>query len=102
MSVKISIIGAGSGAFSLAMIRDLCLTRNLSGCTVSFMDINPTRLDAAYTLCKRYAEEMNFPMTLEKTLDRSETLDGADFVCALGDIVHAGASALETIRNHNF
>jgi alpha-galactosidase len=80
METKISIIGAGSGAFSLALIRDICLTPNLEGSTVSFMDIDPERLEAAYTLCRRYAQELSFELYLEKTLDRRESLQGADFV----------------------
>jgi len=80
MSVKISIIGAGSANFSLSLIRDLCLTPNLRGSTVSFMDINPERLDAAYGLCTRYAAEVGIDLDLRKTTDRRESLDGADFV----------------------
>ena len=80
MTPKIAIIGAGSGAFSLAMIRDICLTPNLAGASVSFMDIDPERLDGAYGLCRRYAQELGFNLYLEKTLDRQEALEGADFV----------------------
>ena len=57
METKISIIGAGSGAFSLSLIRDICLTPNLRGSTVSFMDIDPDRprgrLCRLPTLCPR-------------------------------------------------
>ena len=80
MTVKISLIGAGSGAFSLSLIRDICLTENLRGSTVSFMDINPQRLEAAFTLCQRYARELNFDLKIEKTLNRQESLEGAHFV----------------------
>ncbi len=80
MAPKITIIGAGSGAFSLAMIRDLCLTGNLAGSHVCFMDINAQRLDAAFTLCQRYAQELGFQLHLEKTLDRRVALEGADFI----------------------
>lgn len=80
MQAKLTIIGAGSGSFSLAMIRDLCLTPNLAGITVSLMDINPERLDAAYAVCKRFAGEVGFAIHLEKTLDRRRALEGADFV----------------------
>ena len=80
MPVKISIIGAGSGAFSLNIIRDICLTPNLRGCTISFMDIDPERLDGVYTLCKRYAGEVGLELNLQKTLDRQESLQDADFV----------------------
>ena len=80
MKVKISIIGAGSATFSLALIRDICHTANLEGSTVSFMDVNSQRLDAAYTLCQRFARELGVQLNLEKTLDRRESLEGADFV----------------------
>ena len=80
MTTKISIIGAGSGAFSLSMIKDICLTPNLAGSTVSMMDIDLPRLEAAYDVCRRYAQEVGFDMRLEKTLDRRASLDGAEFV----------------------
>ncbi len=80
MSVKISIIGAGSAVFSLSLIRDICLTPNLQGSTVSFMDVNQERLDAAYTLCQRYAAEVGIELELQKTTDRRVSLQGADFV----------------------
>jgi len=80
VDVKISIIGAGSATFSLALVKDLCLTPNLSGSTVNFMDINKERLDAVYTLCKRYAEETKAKLKLEKTTDQKESLKDADFV----------------------
>jgi alpha-galactosidase len=80
MTTKISIIGAGSGAFSLSMIRDICLTPNLAGSTVSLMDIDPDRLDVAHSVCQRYAQELGFELMLEKTLDRRHSLRDAEFV----------------------
>jgi alpha-galactosidase len=80
MPIKIALIGAGSGAFSLSLIRDLCLTPNLAGSTVAFMDINLQRLDAAHGLCQRYAGELGASLRLEKMLDRREALRDADFV----------------------
>jgi alpha-galactosidase len=80
MSIKISLIGAGSGAFSLALIRDLCLTRSLEGSTISFMDINPERLEGSFSMCSRLAQEMGVHFNFEKTLNRQESLAGADFV----------------------
>lgn len=35
VDIKISIIGAGSAVFSISLIKDLCLTPNLSGSTVT-------------------------------------------------------------------
>lgn len=80
VDVKISIIGAGSAVFSLNLIRDICLTPNLQGSTVSFMDVNKERLDGVYALCSRYAKEMGIKLKLEKTIDRKESLRDADFV----------------------
>lgn len=80
MNIKISLIGAGSGAFSLALIRDLCLTRNLEGCTVNFMDIDPQRLNGSANVCRRYAAELGVNLRIEQTLNRAECLEGADFV----------------------
>ena len=80
MNIKISLIGAGSGAFSIQLIRDLCLTRNLEGCTISFMDINPERLEGSFILCQRYAKELGVDFPFEKIQNRSEFLQGADFV----------------------
>lgn len=78
--IKISLIGAGSGCFSLGLIKDLCLTQNLKGSTVSFMDIDEERLNAVYELCRRYSNEIGTEIHIEKTLDRQESLNGADFV----------------------
>ena len=80
MSLKISLIGAGSAQFSLSLIRDLTQTPNLAGCTVSFMDIDQDRLDTSIKLCQRYTGETGIQIRLEKTTDRRESLQGADFV----------------------
>ena len=88
MAIKISIIGAGSSVFSLSMIRELSTTKNLRGCTVHFMDIDEERLDASYTLCKRYAAECGLEFTLLKTTNREECLKGADFV--INTALHVG------------
>ena len=80
MSIKISVIGAGSSVFSLDLIRDLCISEYLKDCTISFMDIDSERLETAYLLCKRYAKELCSKIKIEKTTDKLESLKGADFV----------------------
>ena len=104
MLIKISLIGAGSGAFSLSLIRDLCLTRALEGCTVSFMDIHPERLEGSYNLCRRYAAELGVTFNFEKTLDRLESLQDADFV--INTALAAGHPRLqagwEIARRHGY
>lgn len=78
--VKISIIGAGSAVFSLNLVRDIILTPNLNGSTISLMDINEERLNAVYLLGKRYINEANAKFKFEKTTNRRESLKDADFV----------------------
>ena len=79
-AVKIGIVGAGSAAWSAVLIKDLCLTRGLSGSTISFMDINKERLDMVYGLARRYMAEVKADLKFEKTMDRREALRSADFV----------------------
>ena len=52
-AVRISVIGAGSGVFSLGLVKDLCLTENLRDSEVSFMDIAPERLETVHRLAVR-------------------------------------------------
>lgn len=80
MKTKISIIGAGTGTFSINLIKDICLTEGLDGSTVSLMDINEVKLDAVYRFCIRYAAEAGREFFICKTTDRKECLRGADFV----------------------
>ena len=88
MNIKISIIGAGSSVFSLSLIRDLCTSRHLKGCHVSMMDIDGGRLDKAFRLCTRYADEMRSGISITKTTNRLESLKGADFV--INTALHIG------------
>lgn len=80
MEKKISLIGAGTGTFSVNLIKDLCLSKSLDGSTISLMDINEKRLDAVHRFCVRYAAEQGRQFTIEKTTDRLECLKNADFV----------------------
>ena len=80
VATKIAIIGAGSGMFSLSMIKDICLTPGLNGSTVTFMDIDERKLHIVYDMCTRYARELKANLTLEQTTDRETALKGSDFV----------------------
>jgi alpha-galactosidase len=104
MAIKISLIGAGSAVFSLNLIRDICLTTNLRGSTISLMDIDESRLDAVYGLCRRYAAEVGARLTLEKTTNRQESLQDADFVVttALAAGHHRLRAGLEIARQHGY
>lgn len=86
--VKITIIGAGSVVFSLGLIKDLCLTEGLGNSTVSLMDINEERLDVVYRLGQRYVEDLGASLRFERTLDRAQALQDADFVINTATITH--------------
>lgn len=92
--MKISIIGAGSAVFSLALVRDLCLTPALSGCTVSFMDVDAERLAAIHRLSTRYVEEVGAALEFEATSERRDSLRGADVV-----VVAALAAGHQRLRD---
>jgi alpha-galactosidase len=78
--VRIGVIGAGSGVFSLGLVKDLCLTRNLNGSEIAFMDIDAERLEMVHRLAQRYASELGARLRFELTLDREAALRDADFV----------------------
>ncbi len=78
--VKITIIGAGSVAFSMKLIQDLNYYKDLSGSTVVFMDIDENRLDLVYRLAEKYMQEAGTNLKLERTTDRRKAIEGADFV----------------------
>ncbi len=78
--LKISIIGAGSASFSLGLVKDVCLTQNLAGSLISFMDIAPEKLDMISTLATRYANEVGADLRFEATQDRQASIRDADFV----------------------
>jgi alpha-galactosidase len=82
--LKVAIIGAGSAQFSLTMVKDLCLTPNLRGSHVTFMDIDEERLEMIYRLGQRYSEQLGSNLTFDQTTDRSAALQGADYVINTG------------------
>ncbi len=88
MSNKVTVFGAGSVVFSLGLVKDLCLTKQLSGSHMCFMDIDEESLDVIYHLGKRYAEDFGAQLTFEKTTDRKAALQGADFVINTATVTH--------------
>jgi alpha-galactosidase len=88
MPTKLTIFGAGSVVFSLALVKDMCLTKGMKGAEVCFMDIDEERLDVVYRLALRYAEDLGADLTFDRTLDREAALKGADFVINTATITH--------------
>lgn len=103
-SLKIAVIGAGSATFSLGLVKDLCLTENLKGSLVSFMDINAERLENITALAERFSKELGADLRFEKTTNRQEALAGADFVINTADAKgHYHARALrELTAKHGY
>ncbi|MBC7235069.1 MAG: alpha-glucosidase/alpha-galactosidase [Chloroflexi bacterium] len=78
--IKVTVIGAGSATFSLGLVKDLCLTENLAGSHVTFMDIDAERLEMIHRLAERYIGELGGKLTFDETTDRAKALREADFV----------------------
>ena len=81
---NIVLIGAGSASFSLALLKDLILTKSLWGSRVTLVDIDAERLAIAEGLARRYCDSFMADISFAATLDRKQGLEGADFViCAV-------------------
>lgn len=79
-AVKVAVIGAGSAAFSVGAIRDICVEAGLAGSHVTLMDIDEERLARMNEFGKRYAAELGVDVTFDATTDRAVALKEADFV----------------------
>lgn len=77
---KIVFIGAGSMSFGIPTYRDLFTTPELSGSTLSLVDIDPENLDRMYELALVMNEKSGMGLTIEKHLERREALPGAEFI----------------------
>ncbi|MCB0073862.1 MAG: hypothetical protein KDE20_20480 [Caldilineaceae bacterium] len=78
--IKLAVIGAGSAQFSLGLVKDICLTPNLAGSEVVFMDIDEERLAMIRRLAERYAGELGADLRISSTTDRRAALQDVDFV----------------------
>jgi alpha-galactosidase len=95
--VKIALVGAGSAQFSLALLRDLVLSDELNGSTVSLMDIDAGRLNSVRQLTERYVREVGADLVVESSDDLKVALTGADFV--INTALAGGHPAYEAERS---
>jgi len=95
-SVKISIIGAGSAVFSLRIISDICKTRELSGSSISLMDVDSERLKAVEVLAKSFSEQMGASLQIETTNDLETAVADSNFV--INTALGGGHDFLEKMR----
>ncbi|GHU54355.1 alpha-glucosidase [Spirochaetia bacterium] len=93
-TAKIGIIGAGSAQFSAGIVRDLCVSKELEGSHVCFMDVDQGRLDKIYALAEKITRELGVKLTFRKTNKMEEAIRGMDFVLNTAQVGgHAWAEA---------
>jgi alpha-galactosidase len=83
---KISFIGAGSTVFARNLLGDILSYPELAGATISLHDINPERLRTTEIVAQRIAKTLGATPTIEATLDRRKSLDGADYAISMFQI----------------
>ncbi|MDD3927494.1 MAG: hypothetical protein PHT33_12640 [bacterium] len=95
--MKVAIIGAGSH-FTGGYINDMILCGNFEDCHVSLMDIDGRKLDMMADWVNIIVKHSGSRMTVGKTMDLREALEGADFVVisiligGYGDLLKADVS----------
>ena len=80
MSHRITMIGAGSVGFSLAIARELVDSDLLRDSTFALMDIDEVRLRESETRLRKFVADQGAPLAIEATTDRREALAGAEFI----------------------
>jgi alpha-galactosidase len=102
--IRLAVIGAGSATFSLGLVKDICLTQNLAGSQISFMDIDTERLEMIRKLAVRYAKELGSDLRFESTTDRRASLKDANFVINTASTVpyEVGLRSAELAERHGY
>jgi alpha-galactosidase len=80
MSLKITIIGAGSIGFTKKLCQDLLKVPEFAEVEFALTDINPRNLDLVTQIIRRIVEVNNLPATVTATTDRRRALEGANYV----------------------
>jgi alpha-galactosidase len=96
VNTVIVLLGAGSAAFTISIIKDILLSKGLAECTFRLMDINEPRLQEARKAAESYKSEAGSKVHIESYTDRRKALYGADFVICAVKI--GGYKPLETER----
>lgn len=77
---KIVLIGAGSAQFGYGTLGEVFSTEALVDSQIVLVDINAEALEKVRSTVAAYIEEHGLPTRLKATTDRTEALQGADFV----------------------
>jgi alpha-galactosidase len=88
---KISFLGAGSTVFAKRLLVDILSFAELAESTISLHDIDPARLRTSEIVVRKIAAAVGAHPTIEATLDRRASLDGADYaICMIQVELGAG------------
>jgi alpha-galactosidase len=93
---NIALIGAGSTAFSIELLKDIAMLPSLNGSVLSLVDIDEKRLETAESLATKYCRESRMDLRIKSFTDRREALAGAEYVICAVKI--GGYTALEKER----
>lgn len=80
--MKIVIVGAGSIAFTPAILSGFCIDPRYKKATIGLVDVNPETLDLIASYTRRVSDEFHLDWTVEASVDRRQVLQGADVVTA--------------------
>jgi alpha-galactosidase/6-phospho-beta-glucosidase family protein len=80
MSLKITLIGAGSVVFAKNLIGDILQFPELSDCTLCLMDIDPYRLKVAVLMANRMVAALGVKAKVVGTVNQREAIKGARYV----------------------
>lgn len=78
--MKVVIIGAGSVAFTPAILSGFSADRRYAGATIGLVDVNEEALDLIACFAARVSKELNLDWKVEASTQRREVLRGADAV----------------------
>lgn len=80
MSVRITLVGAGSAVFTRKLLGDVLSYPALRDARITLHDVDPERLALARRIVQRLNEATAASAQVEATLDLDTALEGADFV----------------------
>jgi alpha-galactosidase len=94
MSIKISMIGAGSIGFTRRLMRDILAVPELRDTTFAFTDLSARNLQMVTQLCQKDIQSAGLPAKLEATTDRRAAIADSDYVICM--IRQGGLEAFQT------
>jgi alpha-galactosidase len=80
MSLKVTIIGAGSIGFTRGIVRDILCVPEFKDVEFAFTDINERNLDMVLQLCERDISAAGLPAKIAATTNRRDAVKGAMYV----------------------